>query len=115
LEALEAARRAGVGLRDVTPSNVIIADDGRIALAGFGLVTDQRDAIVGGVVVGSPPYLAPERAAGEPPTLASDLWAMAATLWTAAEGRPPYEAATPDEVIEAVVSGKPPLCRHCPG
>src|SRR4051794_14586198 len=115
LEALEAAHRAGVVHRDVKPSNVIIGDDGRIALAGFGLVTDHRVAADGtGVVVASPPYLAPERAAGDPPTLASDLWAMAATLWTAAEGRPPYEAATAAEIIEAVVSDKPPRCVRCP-
>jgi serine/threonine protein kinase len=96
LEALEVAHRAGLVHRDVKPSNVIISDDGRIALGDFGIATVDSDPDDGtGVIVGSPLYLAPEQVAGEEPTPESDIWALGATLWTAVEGAPPTEPDSP--------------------
>jgi hypothetical protein len=96
LEALEVAHRAGLVHRDVKPSNVIIGDDGRIALGDFGIATVDSDPDDGtGVIVGSPLYLAPEQVAGADPTPASDIWALGATLWTAVEGAPPTEPDSP--------------------
>jgi tRNA A-37 threonylcarbamoyl transferase component Bud32 len=117
LEALEVAHRAGVLHRDVKPSNVIVGEDGRIALTDFGIATvdgDPGDATTG-VVVGTPGYLAPERARGEPATPASDLWSLGATLWTAAEGRPPYAGGSPAAVLATIAGGEPPECLHCAG
>jgi len=112
LDALEAAHRADVVHGDVKPSNVIVGQDGRIALTGFGLITDDS-AEDSDVVVGAPAYLPPERALGGPPTAAGDYWAAAATLWTAAEGRPPYDGATPRDVLAAIAGGAPPRCSRC--
>jgi hypothetical protein len=116
LEALEVAHRAGVLHRDVKPSNVIVGDDGRIALTDFGIATVDGESgdTTTGVVVGSPSYLAPERAMGHEPTAASDLWSLGATLWTAAEGRPPFTGPTPVAVLHAITSHEPPDCARCP-
>jgi serine/threonine protein kinase len=117
LEALEVAHRAGVVHRDVKPSNVIVGPDGRIALTDFGIATVDGESgdTTTGVVVGSPPYLAPERVHGGVPTPESDLWSLGATLWTAAEGRPPFRGASSFAVLDAIVHDEPPVCHRCTG
>jgi eukaryotic-like serine/threonine-protein kinase len=120
LEALEVAHAAGVLHRDVKPGNVLIGDDGRIALTDFGIATvdgerDGADTTTTGVIVGSPAYVAPERVHGEPATAASDLWSLGATLWTAAEGRPPYAGDTSIAVLSAVAMHDAPPCTRCTG
>ena len=123
LNALEAAHSAGVLHRDVKPSNVMIAPDGRVALTDFGIATSLEDDSDGtdttttasGVIVGSPAYMAPERARGEAPTASSDLWSLGATLWTAAEGRPPFEGPTGLATMTAVATEPPPRCARCAG
>jgi serine/threonine protein kinase len=118
LEALEAAHAAGVLHRDVKPSNILMGVDGRIALTDFGIATVDGDSDAGqtttsGAVVGSPAYIAPERAHGHRPTAASDLWSLGATLWTAVEGRPPYDGPTAYAVMAAVTTADPPVCERC--
>jgi len=116
LDALEAAHSAGVLHRDVKPSNVILGADGRIALTDFGIATvdsDPSDVTTTGQIVGSPAYMAPERARGETPTPAADLWSLGATLWTAAEGCAPYAENNAFATMTKVVTEEPPRCRRC--
>src|SRR4051794_129076 len=118
LEALQTAHAAGVLHRDVKPSNVIVGEDGRVALTDFGIATvdsDPTDVTTSGQLVGSPAYMAPERARGEKPTAASDLWSLGATLWTAAEGQPPYDEGSAFATMTKVVSEDPPACIRCDG
>jgi len=116
LDALDAAHSAGVLHRDVKPSNVILGADGRIALTDFGIATvdsDPSDVTTTGQIVGSPAYMAPERARGETPTPAADLWSLGATLWTAAEGCAPYAENNAFATMTKVVTEEPPRCRRC--
>lgn len=118
LEALQTAHAAGVLHRDVKPSNVILGEDGRVALTDFGIATvdsDPADVTTSGQLVGSPAYMAPERARGERPTPASDLWSLGATLWTAAEGRPPYAEGNAFATMTKVCTQDPPACARCDG
>src|SRR5918912_2005700 len=88
LDGLAAVDAAGAIHRDVKPANVLFGPDGGAVLADFGVATLEDDAAVTstGLVLGSPAYLAPERARGEVPTPASDLWSLGATLFAAVEG-----------------------------
>ncbi|WP_308252404.1 serine/threonine-protein kinase, partial [Pseudonocardia sp. KRD291] len=109
--ALRAAHRAGITHRDVKPGNVLISDDGRIKLTDFGIARNESDAPMtsAGLVLGSPAYIAPEVAAGQPVTPAADLWGLGATLFAAIEGRPPYDVnGDPVQTITEVVDGEVP-------
>jgi hypothetical protein len=92
--ALRAAHAAGVLHRDVKPSNVLVGADGRVVLTDFGVARREGDPQITatGRVIGSPGYIAPELAQGTArASPASDLWSLGATLYTAIEGRPPYQ------------------------
>ncbi len=111
---LRAAHRSGITHRDVKPGNVLIADDGRVKLTDFGIARNIADAPMtsAGLVLGSPAYIAPEVAAGQPVTPAADLWGLGATLFAAVEGRPPYDVGgDPVKTITEVVDGDVPRPR----
>ncbi|MGF7238369.1 MAG: serine/threonine-protein kinase, partial [Frankia sp.] len=107
-EALGAAHSAGVLHRDVKPGNVLLGRDGRVRLTDFGIAATEGDATLTGTgaLVGSPAYIAPERVRGSSGTPASDLWGLAATLYAAVEGHPPFEGPETYAVLTAVVEGR---------
>ncbi|MDQ0367302.1 serine/threonine protein kinase [Catenuloplanes indicus] len=109
LAALRAAHRVGVLHRDVKPANVLLGTDGRIMLTDFGLATVEDDPGMTrtGIVLGSPAYLAPERAIGEPAGPASDLWSLGATLYAAVEGRSPYARSSSIATLAALATELP--------
>ncbi|MFJ6195176.1 protein kinase [Micromonospora sp. NPDC092111] len=92
LGALKAAHKAGVMHRDIKPGNVLLGDDGRVVLTDFGLATIPGDPNVTrtGMVLGSPAYIAPERARDGTAGPEADLWSLGATLYAAVEGKSPY-------------------------
>lgn len=108
LEALSAAHAQGVQHRDVKPGNVFLSADGRVLLTDFGIArpADQASITEAGILVGSPGFIAPERLAGEPGGPASDLWSLAATVYTAVEGAAPYQGSR-SEVIRATLGQDP--------
>lgn len=109
LPALAVAHRSGVVHRDIKPANVLFDDEGRAHLADFG-VASTRDDTNGltrtGMVVGTPGFLAPEQARGEPVTAAADIAALGATLHFAATGRSPYEGGDAPAVLLRTSRGK---------
>lgn len=110
LQALAAAHAAGVLHRDVKPGNVLLAHDGRVVLTDFGIAAmdDPGDGksthlTRSGELVGSLDYLAPERAQGQEPGPASDVWALGATLYAAVEGASPFRRTSTWSTLSAIV------------
>jgi hypothetical protein len=111
--ALTAAHAEGIVHRDVKPANVLLGEDGRARLADFGIAQALDDGAAAltetGSIVGTLRYMSPERLEGQAPTPASDVWGLGAVLMEAIAGRPPYEARTPIELLEAARLGSPNL------
>jgi predicted Ser/Thr protein kinase len=113
LAALRCAHEDGVVHRDVKPSNIMLAADGRVTLTDFGIaqaVDDPRITSTG-LLVGSPGYLAPERLSGGPVAPPADLWALGATLYHALEGVGPFQRDSTAATIYAVMNSDPPAPR----
>ena len=119
LDALEAAHQRGLVHRDIKPSNVLLSTAGAVKLADFGIAKaiDGTDPglTMTGQVLGTPRYLSPEQAAGEPATPASDLYSLGAVLYECVTGRPPFEGASALAVVLAHQrSPLPPLLEVAP-
>jgi hypothetical protein len=117
LAGLAAAHAAGILHRDVKPSNVMFreaATGGRAVLVDFGIAHLDGDATLTatGMMMGSPAYLAPERAQGRPAGPAADLWSLGATLWTAVEGRPPFQRDNALATLSAVITEEVPTAER---
>ncbi|MFJ3727800.1 serine/threonine-protein kinase [Streptomyces sp. NPDC090045] len=114
LAALRSAHDAGVLHRDVKPGNVLIANDGRVVLSDFGIASLEGSSAITmtGEVVGSPEFLAPERALGRDPGPESDLWSLGVMLYAAVEGVTPFRQATPLDTLRAVVDAELPPPRR---
>ncbi|MFG2099155.1 protein kinase [Micromonospora echinaurantiaca] len=109
LGALEVAHAIGVLHRDVKPANVLICSDGRCVLTDFGVARMPTDVqlTTPGMVLGSPHFISPERAMGQEFGPPSDLFSLGVTLYTAVEGRPPFDKGDPIETMHAVVEDPP--------
>ncbi|MFE9922034.1 serine/threonine-protein kinase [Streptomyces sp. NPDC005774] len=114
LAALRAAHGAGVLHRDVKPANVLLANDGRIVLTDFGIATVEGSSALTmtGEVIGSPEFLAPERALGRTPGPESDLWSLGVLLYAAVEGSSPFRQDTPLSTLRAIVDEELPPPRR---
>ncbi|MEV5884061.1 serine/threonine-protein kinase [Streptomyces sp. NPDC052020] len=106
LGALRTAHAAGVLHRDVKPSNVLIAEDGRVVLTDFGVahVAGTSTLTESGTLVGSPEYTAPERMSGTRTGPESDLWSLGALLCAVLSGASPFHRDSLGGILHAVVS-----------
>jgi serine/threonine protein kinase len=116
LAALSAAHAEGILHRDVKPANILVGPDGRVVLTDFGIAraADSPTLTADGALLGSPSYIAPERARGGQPGAGApaDLWGLGASLYTAVEGHPPFERNDALATLTAVVADEPDQAPH---
>ncbi|MEV6630677.1 serine/threonine-protein kinase [Actinoplanes sp. NPDC051470] len=108
LDGLTAAHQRGTVHRDVKPANILI-ETGRAMLTDFGIAAmDDASALTAtGMMIGSPAYMAPERINGVPAAPPADLWALGITLYTAVNGRSPFQREDTQGTIAAILAMPP--------
>ena len=120
LSALAAAHRAGLIHRDIKPENVLIADDGRVKVADFGLAkavsADTQHTATGGVLIGTVSYIAPELVVDGRADARADVYAAGVVLYELLTGTKPHEGETPIQVAyKHVHEDVPAPSRTVPG
>ncbi|WP_025745985.1 protein kinase domain-containing protein [Kallotenue papyrolyticum] len=110
-EALDFAHGHGMIHRDVKPHNILLDIDGRVLLTDFGIAIDPaadgERLTRTGMFMGTPEYIAPELAQGQPLTGKSDLYALGVVLFEMLAGRPPFQGNTA-QLIMAHLTQAPP-------
>lgn len=107
--AVAAAHAQGLVHRDIKPQNVLVAPDGRMKVADFGIARAVSAAgmTAPGIVMGTVHYVAPEQAAGQPATPASDVYSIGVVLYEMLAGRVPFEAESSLGVAMKIMSEEP--------
>lgn len=120
--ALEAVHAAGVRHRDLKPGNVMVRDDGSLALIDFGLAKHEALAFEitdTGMIFGTPHYMSPEQGHGQATDERSDLYSLGVVLYEMLVRSKPYDADNPMAIIylharSPVPRLPPPLARAQP-
>lgn len=113
-DALAYAHRHGIVHRDVKPGNVLIANDGTLKVADFGIAKAAfatNDITTTGSILGTVTYLSPEQGRGEEPDQRSDLYGLGVVLYELAVGRPPFVGDTQIATAMMHVNDPPPSLR----
>ena len=108
-EALEVAHRQGLVHRDIKPANILFDERGQAVVTDFGIAKagDEVRFTVTGVAVGTPQYMSPEQARGNPVDHRADLYALGVVLYEMLCGRPPFAGETPVSVAMKHVNDAP--------
>ena len=125
VDAVAYAHAQGIVHRDLKPENILIGDFGETVVIDWGLAKDLRAATpelvdgpyrdvvkhgetLGGEVLGTPAYMAPEQAMGDAVDERADVYALGAVLYHLLAGKRPYRGARIEDVLAAVITGPPP-------
>ena len=113
-EAVQYAHSNSVIHRDVKPGNILLDSKGSAQVADFGLARKLGDESLHatGDVLGTPAYMSPEQAKGQPADTRSDVYSIGAVVYEMLCGRSPFDAATPWDILHQVTTADPVSIRQ---
>ena len=105
---LEYTHNQNIIHRDIKPSNILISHEGSIKLIDFGVAKDDTNVrlTLTGLIVGTPSYMSPEQAHGDPLSPQSDLYALGILLYEMLTGLKPFYGSNNTEILAKVTRGK---------
>jgi|GEM_PF-752949 len=112
---LAAAHGQGLVHRDIKPANILLEDGvERVTITDFGLARAVDDATLthSGMIAGTPQFMSPEQARGEPVDPRSDLFSLGSVLFAICTGRPPFRAETSYGVMRRITDDEPTSIRE---
>jgi serine/threonine protein kinase len=100
--ALSIIHTAGIVHRDLKPGNIMLREDGTVALIDFGISHQIEDMLnaAAGQIAGTPYYISPEQARGQPTDERTDLYALGVILYQMLTGEKPFTGDTTDAILE---------------
>ncbi len=90
-QGIEAAHEQGIIHRDIKPQNIIIARDGKVKVADFGIARAASSQTLSATAVGSVHYISPEQARGGYSDVRSDVYSLGITMYEMVAGRVPFQ------------------------
>lgn len=105
--AVQVLHEAGMLHRDVKPSNLLVAEDGRVLVADLGSAKRLAEASGVTVTTGTPAYMAPEQARGAPVDARSDVYSLGAVTYELLAGRQPYDVSDPGTLLNRPNDSRP--------
>jgi eukaryotic-like serine/threonine-protein kinase len=117
-EALETAHEQGIVHRDLKPGNIMIVANGAVKVLDFGIAKmlepqtetigpTNIDSASAGVVLGTPSYMSPEQARGNPIDKRTDIWAFGCVLYELLTGRQAFQGGSVTDTLAAVLTADP--------
>ena len=114
-EGLAAAHAQGLVHRDIKPANILLENGcERVRITDFGLAraVDDASQTQSGFIAGTPQYMAPEQARGEPIDSRADLFSLGSVMYAMCTGRPPFRAETTLAVLRRICDDQPRSVRE---
>jgi serine/threonine-protein kinase PpkA len=109
---LEAIHQVGIVHRDLKPDNVMVRQDGMVAIADFGIAKQVSMLITdtgAGEIVGTPYYLSPEQALGKVVDARCDIYSLGVVAYEMLTGSKPYHARSAQELLQMHVDAPVPV------
>ena len=107
-EGLKEAHEKGVTHRDIKPANIMLTQKGRVKVTDFGLahLAGRSKLTKSGTSLGTPAYMSPEQALGDPTDRRSDIWGVGVVLYEMIAGKIPFAHEHEQAIMYSIINEK---------
>ena len=108
-EGLQEAHEQGVVHRDIKPANIMLTRKGQVKIMDFGLayLASRSKLTKSGTTLGTPVYMSPEQALGQPADRRSDIWSLGVVLYEMLAGEPPFNDEHSQAIVYSIINEAP--------